>query len=388
MEPLKEAISREVDDLAATLDGISQYLFDHPETAYREFKARDYLADLLEAHGFTVEKGVGGVETAFLARPRGIEPTRPCMAILAEYDALPKIGHGCGHNLIAASSLGAALAFKNVAKDLAGEIALVGTPAEEGGGGKVRLADAGVFKEMDAAMMVHPGQSNLAGKDMLGRIKFKLEFFGRSAHASNTPDRGINALDALVLAYTGINALRQTLRPDARIHGIITHGGEAPNIIPDYAAALFYVRAQSIAYRDELFERVVTCARSAARALGADVKVDINHPKLDPMRRNLPLETAFAANMTALNIAIDEDNGRRGSSDIGNLSHFLPTIHPNLAIVSEDIPGHTAAFRDATRTDRGKAAMRDAARLLAMTAYDFLTSGALRRQVIRDFRED
>ncbi len=385
METVKQAIRREAEDLAPVLDKVSQYLFDHPETAYREFKARDHLADLLERHGFTVEKGVGGVETAFLARPRKTNPTRPCVAFLAETDALPKIGHGCGHNLIAAASLGAAIAFKNAVKDLAGGIVLVGTPAEEGGGGKVRLADAGVFKEMDAAMMVHPGQSNLPGKDMLGRIKFKLEFFGRAAHASNTPDQGINALDALVLAYTGINALRQTLRPDARIHGIITHGGEAPNIIPDHAAALFYVRAGSIAYREELFDRVVTCARSAAQALGADVKVDIDHPKLDPMRRNQPLEDAFAANMAALNLSVDADNGRRGSSDIGNLSHFLPAIHPNLAIVTEETPLHTTAFRDATRTAHGKAFVLNAASLLAMTAYDFLTSPELQKQTATAF---
>jgi amidohydrolase len=304
---------------------------------------------------------------------------------LAEYDALPKIGHGCGHNLIAAASLGAAIVLKQILGNEAGGVAVVGTPAEEGGGGKVRLAEAGIFDEMDVAMMFHPGQLNIPAKDMLGRIKFKMEFTGRTAHASGSPDRGINALDAMVSAYSSINAIRQHLRPDGRIHGIITHGGDAPNIIPDYAAGLFYVRAGSRAYRDEIFERVARCVQGAALAIGAESKIEIDLPKLDPMKRIAALEAAISDNMEALGISVDPDDGRRGSSDIGNLSQCLPAIHPVLAIVGSEVAGHSVAFCEATATDRGRETMLDAAKLLAMTALDYLTSADLRKQVAEEF---
>jgi len=385
MDKLKERIGREVESLADDLFAVSDFLLANPEIAYQEFKARDYLSRMLEQKGFEVEKGVGNVETSFLARPADCKPSRPTVAILAEYDALPKIGHGCGHNLIAAASLGAVVALRLILGDEAGGLVLVGTPAEEGGGGKVRLAEAGVFEEMDAAMMFHPGSTNIPGKGMLGRIKFNIEFFGRSAHASGTPDKGINALDALILAYSSINAYRQHLRPDGRIHGIITHGGDAPNIIPDYAAGLFYVRAGSRTYRDELFERVKKCCKGAALATGAEFKIEVHHPVLDSMKRNPALEAAAMSNMKELGVAIDNDNGRLGSSDMGNLSHYLPAIHPYLAIVGSEIASHTAEFRDATVSTRGRKTLLNAAKMLAMTAWDFLTSPGLREKVLRDF---
>jgi amidohydrolase len=387
MDKTKELLCSEVEALAHDMYDISEFLKANPETAYQEYKACDYLSGILEEKGFRVEKGVGQVETAFLAKPADGLPGRPAVAFLAEYDALPKIGHGCGHNLIAAASLGAAIALNKILATDSGGLVVVGTPAEEGGGGKVRLAEAGVFKNMDLAMMFHPGALNIAGKDMLGRIKFKMEFFGRTAHASGSPDKGINALDALVAAYTSINAIRQHLRPDGRVHGIITHGGDAPNIIPDYAAGLFYVRAGSRAYRDEIFERVTNCAKGAALAIGAECKIEIDPPKLDPMKRNGVLEAAITANMEALGITPDPDDGRRGSSDIGNLSHYLPSMHPVLAIVDPKIPGHSIEFRDATTSDRGRKTLLDAAKMLAMTAYDFLISADMRKQVREVFNQ-
>ncbi len=386
MDQIKEQIGREVEKLAQDLFAISDFLKANPETAYQEFKACEHLCQVLDEKGFRVQKGVGNVETSFLAQPTDCQPSRPTVAILAEYDALPKIGHGCGHNLIAAASLGAGITLKRILGNEAGGVAVVGTPAEEGGGGKVRLVEAGVFDEMDAAMMFHPGQLNIPGKDMLGRIKFKMEFFGRPAHASGAPDKGINALDAMVSAYSSINAIRQHLRPDGRIHGIITHGGDAPNIIPDYAAGLFYVRAGSRSYRDEIFERVNKCVKGAALAIGAESNIEIDPPKLDPMKRNAVLEATIRANMEALGISIDPDDGRRGSSDIGNLSHYLPAIHPVLAIVGSEIAGHSVEFCEATITDRGRETLLNAAKLLAMTALDYLTSDDLRKQVAEDFK--
>lgn len=385
MDRIMLQIAEEVEALAEDLFAISDYLLANPELAYQEHKACAHLSRFLGEHGFQVEQGVGGLETSFLARPQGRPPMRPTVAFLAEYDALAKIGHGCGHNLIAAASLGAAVALSRRAGDIHGGFAVVGTPAEEGGGGKVQLVEAGVFDEMDAAVMFHPAQRNLPGKDSLGRIKFKMEFFGRSAHASSSPDQGINALDALIMAYNGINALRQHLRQDGRVHGIITHGGDAPNIIPDYAAGLFYVRAGDRAYRDELLERVKSCALGASTAIGAQYKIEIDHPILDPIKRNEPLEEAVKANMEALGIPIDVDDGSVGSSDIGNLSQYLPAIHPFLAIVGPDIPNHSEAFAKATKTARARETLLQAAKMLAMTAYDYLTSADLRQKVAEAF---
>ena len=387
MDNVKAQISSEVEALAQDMYGISEFLKANPETAYQEYKACDHLTGFLEKKGFRVQKGVGRVETSFLAKPADGDSGPPTVAFLAEYDALPKIGHGCGHNLIAAASIGAALVLNKLLQIESGGVAVVGTPAEEGGGGKARLAEAGVFDEMDLAMMFHPGGLNIAGKDMLGRTKFKMEFFGRTAHASGSPDKGINALDAMVAAYSSINALRQHLRPDGRVHGIITHGGDAPNIIPDYAAGLFYVRAGSRSYRDEIFERVTNCAKGAALALGAECKIEIDPPKLDPMKRNAALEAAIAANMEALGITPDPDDGRRGSSDIGNLSHYLPSMHPVLAIVEPGIPGHSVEFCEATTSDRGRQTLLNAAKILAMTAYDYLMSAEIRQQVAQGFSQ-
>ncbi len=386
MDAAKVRICNEVDALSDELFGISEYLRENPETAYQEFKACEFLSGVLREKGFEVQQGVGNVETAFMAKPAAVSTQRPTVAILAEYDALPKIGHGCGHNLIAAASLGAAIALIKALPESAASLSVVGTPAEEGGGGKVRLAEAGVFKDMDAAMMFHPSNQNLPGKDSLGRTKFKMEYFGKTAHAAGSPDKGRNALDAIIMAYSSMNSLRQHLRPDGRIHGIITHGGDAPNIIPDYTAGLFYVRAASRRYRDEIFDRVRQCAEGAALATGTEVKIEIDPPKLDPLKRNYALESAAQANMEALGVTIDQDDGRRGSSDIGNLSHYLPSIHPLLAIV-DDTPAHSTAFCDATTTERARRVLTVAAKMLAMTACDFLRSESLRTSVLEHFKQ-
>jgi amidohydrolase len=387
MDPVKSRIGAEVDALAGDLFKVSEYLYNNPEIGYQEFKACEFLSRFMEEHGFKSERGTGGVQTAFLARPAIRLKGRPCVAFLAEYDALPGVGHGCGHNLIAAASVGAALALGRNLGEVQGTLALVGTPAEEGGGGKILLAEAGVFAEMDAAMMCHPSRLNRPGEEMFGRVKFKVEFFGEAAHASISPDRGVNALDAMVAAYNNISMLRQQIRPDARIHGIITHGGDAPNIIPQYTAGLFYVRAASREYRDEVYKKVERCIEAAAVATGAGHKIEIGQPTFDPIKRNPPLEEATRANMEALGISVNPDDGRRGSSDIGNLSFYLPAIHPSAAIVDPEVPGHSKIFAEATMSPRGKDALLKAAKFLAMTAYDFLASAELREKVKEAFNQ-
>ncbi len=220
---------------------------------------------------------------------------------------------------------------------------------------------------------------------MLGRVKFKAEFFGRAAHASVSPDKGISALDALITAYNNINALRQTFRSEARIHGIITNGGDAPNIIPAYSAGLFYIRAATRDYLNDVVGKVKNCFAAAALASGADYKFEIIPPSFDPIKRNQPLEEKMAGNMRLLGIPIDQDDGRRGSSDIGNLSFYLPAIHLSLAIVDPETPGHSPVFAEATMSNRGQKAMINAAKLLAMTAYDFLTSPEIQERVKEAF---
>jgi amidohydrolase len=385
MDPTKAALGKEVEAIADDLYAVSEYLYRNPEIGFQEVKAVEYLSRFLEERGFQVERGIGGLKTAFLARPAGESRKRPVFALLAEYDALPGVGHGCGHNLIAAASLGAAVALTRHRDRLEGGLAVVGTPAEEGGGGKILLAEAGVFSEMDAAMMFHPGRLNLPGEDMIGRVKFKAEFFGKPAHASVSPDQGVNALDAIVAAYNNISLLRQQLLPEARIHSIITHGGDAPNVIPEYTAGLYYVRAASRKYRDEVFEKVKKCLEAGALAAGAACKIEVGKPTFDPIRHNAALEETARKNMIALGIPIDADDGRRGSSDIGNLSQVLPALHPSLAIVGPEVPGHSQTFGEATMSARGRETLLRAAKVLAMTAYDFLTSKELRGKARRDF---
>lgn len=385
MDQTKGLLGNEVEAHAEGLFAISEFLYKNPEIGFQEIKAVEYLSRFLCERGFQVERGIGGLKTSFRADLSRQSLKRPTFAFLAEYDALPVVGHGCGHNLIAAASVGAAMALKKYATLLQGSFAVVGTPAEEGGGGKILLAEAGIFSEMDAAMMFHPGRLNLPGEDMIGRVKFKAEFFGKTAHASISPDKGVNALDAIVAAYNNIGMLRQQIHPEARIHGIITHGGDAPNVIPEYTAGMFYVRAASRRYRDEVFEKVKKCIEAGALATGAECKIEVGKPTFDPIRHNAPLEEAARQNMIALGIPIDADDGRRGSSDIGNLSQVLPALHPSLAIVGPDVPGHSQIFREATMTARGRETLIKAAKLLAMTAYDFLTSPELRDRVRADF---
>jgi amidohydrolase len=305
---------------------------------------------------------------------------------MAEYDALPGIGHGCGHNLIATSSLGAAAALARAGLKLDGDFVLIGTPAEEGGGGKARLADAGVFDGVDMALLCHPGRHNRVGDPSLGRIKVKIAFHGKTAHAATAPHLGRNALDALVLAYVNISAMRQQLPADVRVHGVITKGGEAPNIIPDYAEGLYYVRSLSKTYLfDTLIHRFEACLKGAAEASGCTYEMAIQPPSLEPMLRNHALERAWGDNAEALGVEIRYGDEPPGSSDVGNISHLMPTIQPRLAICDPSVNIHSTDFADATQSETGKGALLLAAKTLAMTVYDYLTQPELRRVAAEEF---
>ena len=372
LDPQKQAVIEEVDRLRPELLEVSRFLHAHPELAFEEVQAAAFLARTMEEHDFSVERGVAGLPTAFTATyASGKGPT---IAFLAEYDALPEIGHACGHNLIATGSVGAALALKALVGEVPGRILLVGCPAEEKGGGKIPLVESGLFRRVDAAMLFHPSNRTEMVKQALGMRDVQVEFFGRSSHAAATPHLGINALDAVILAFNNINALRQQVRSDARIHGIITHGGKAPNIIPDHAAALFYVRALDIGYLDELYEKVLACFEAAASATGASYHVKRAGCDYHPHKINYALAQLLRQNLEALGGEVDQgpEDENLGSTDVGNVSQVVPTIQPTIAICGPKVSCHMPEFAVAAASPSGEEGMLLAARAMALTGLDLL----------------
>src|SRR5581483_8777635 len=344
--------------------------------------------DFLEKHGARVERGVGGLPTAFRATVDGRGPG-PTIAILAEYDALPGIGHACGHNVIAtaAAGAGAALAVALGSLPFDGRIQVIGTPAEEGGAGKVKLLEAGVFAGVDAAMMIHGRPGTQAWRPSLGIIKVRAEFHGRAAHASSWPWRGVNALNAVIQLFVSLDLLRQQLRPDARIHGIITKGGEQPNIIPEHTAAEFYLRAPTKSYCHELLRRFTECAEGAATATGCRATVTPLGPIHEPLRPNPTMAALFRANLGVIGFAEDPDDGQAGygSTDCGNVSQALPTIHPYVRISPDGVPGHSREFAEWARSPLARAGMLAGAKALALTALDLLASPEALARAREDF---
>jgi amidohydrolase len=372
MSTVKAAISEAVDRLADELETLSKKIHDNPELAYQEVKACAWLSEFLGRQGFKVEQGVGGVETAFRATIETGEG--PTIAILCEYDALPGIGHACGHNVIATSGAGAGAALAAVKDQLPkGRVQVIGTPAEEGGGGKIKLIKAGVFKDVDAAMMIHGFDRTLLHQDLLGIARATLEFTGRASHASADPWEGVNALDACVQTYNAVSMLRQQMRPDCRIHGIITSGGAAANIIPEYASAIFYVRAPSIDAMWDLYRRVIACAEGAAKASGCELQVTQHDSVYEPMKSSRVLLDLFKTNMTSVSLKEGEPiPDRKGSSDVGNVSQVLPTIQPMIGIAPEGMAIHTRDFADAAVKPLARQGMLAAAKTMAMTTFDLL----------------
>jgi amidohydrolase len=288
MSTVKDDISQAVDRLADELEALSVKIHDHPELAYQEVKACAWLSEFLAKQGFKVEQGAGGVETAFRATIETGEG--PTIAILCEYDALPGIGHACGHNVIATSGAGAGAALAAVRAQLPkGRIHVIGTPAEEGGGGKVKLIKAGLFKDVDAAMMIHGRCGTQVWRPTLGIVKVKCEFFGKASHASSWPWSGVNALNAMIQLFVSLDQMRQQIKPDARIHAIITKGGDQANIIPEHTASEFYLRAPSKDYCKELLRRFEGCAQGAATATGCRVTVTSDPTIHDPLKANFTM---------------------------------------------------------------------------------------------------
>ncbi len=382
---MKDIIVNEIQALREQLSGISDYICKNPELGNHELKAVDKLTSFLREKGFSVETGIVGKPTAFKAVYDSKKPG-PSVAYLCEYDALPGIGHGCGHNMIGTMSCGAAAGLSKVLDKAGGRIVVFGTPAEETDGAKVDMAAGGVFKDIDVAMILHPDDKTYESGNSLAMDAIQFDFRGRSSHAAASPQEGINALDAVILTFNGINALRQHVTPDVRIHGIIKEGGKAANIVPDRAIAQFYVRAGKKKYLSEVVEKVKNVAGGAALMTGASLEISNYEISYDDMNTNRKLSEAFNKNLELAGISeIYPERSSSGSIDMGNVSNVVPAIHPYIGISDTKIVGHTAEFRDATLTDRAHDALVKGASALALTGYDVLTDKELLKRIKEEF---
>ncbi|KRF13285.1 M20 family metallopeptidase [Paenibacillus sp. Soil787] len=383
---MKTTITQTIDNHADRFKAISSFIGANPELGHEEFKASDRLTEELTYHGFHVERGVLDIATSFIATYDSGK-AGPVVAFLAEYDALPDLGHACGHHLICMMSIGAAIGLKSVIDETGGSIRVYGTPAEETKGAKVPMAAAGLFKDVDIALMAHPYYTYEKSGESLAMDAIQYEFFGRSAHAAAQPYEGINALDAVLQLFNSINALRQQTKSDARIHGIISEGGKAPNIIPDYAVAQFYVRSASRTYTNELVQKVLHCAEGAALQTGCTLKTSFYEYSYDELRTNETLSAVFTDQLLAMGIDPKEiEIGKdHGSLDLGNVSTQCPTIHPFVKVVDERHMLHTKEFRDLALQDPALNAMIFTAKLLAFTAYEVLTSPGLLSKIKAEF---
>ena len=393
-----DTVTQAVESLREELVEISMDIHDHPELNYQEYHAVEVLSNALERHGFDVERGVGGVETAFRGTIQGGNGDGPTVAILAEYDALPDVGHGCGHNLIAISALGGGLGAKAAMATLPGRLVVLGTPAEEGGGGKVRLLEAGVFEGVDVALSSHPASNRtvipteipMDESWSLAMVGYRYIFHGKAAHAAVAPQEGINALNGVIHLFTGIDALRQHLRDDVRIHGIITDGGRAPNVVPEFAAANFMLRCRDREYLKEVVvEKVRQVAEGAAQIAGARLEIEPFYPLYENVRPNASLARAARTNAETVGVHIDEPApGRRGSgasTDFGNVSQVVPSFAMSFAISQEAVPGHSKAMCEAAGTEMANASAISVAKTLALTACDLLVAPDLLESARAEF---
>ncbi|MXZ54325.1 MAG: M20 family metallopeptidase [Acidimicrobiaceae bacterium] len=366
----KRRVCDEIDRLAPELLDVSHRIHARPELGFEEHHAHDLLTTVLADHGLAVQRRAYGVDTAFEARAGAGDG--PLVAVVCEYDALPGIGHACGHNIIAASGLGAGLALASMAGEADGRVAVVGTPAEEGGGGKELMLRQGAFSDIDAAMMVHPANHELSVFHAVAVHRVNARYTGAAAHAAAAPEKGRNALDAAVLGYNAVAALRQHIRDDERIHGIFTDGGAKPNIVPVTAATEWYVRSTNLTSLEALKERVVACLQAGAAAAGCGIDIEWEDPAYADMNDNPTLLDRYLANLDTLGRTPSSDPGARviGSTDMGNVSYVVPSIHPMIKVAPTDIPIHTPGFAEYARGPAGDAAVIDGAKALAMTALD------------------
>jgi len=388
VDALKQAVCDRVDALAPALVEASRAIHARPELNYEEHFAHQLLTDLLEQHGVAPVRGAYGIDTAF---DSSVGTEGATIAVLCEYDALPGVGHACGHNVIATAGLGAGLAAASVAELGGGRLRIMGTPAEEGGGGKVLMARAGAFDGVDAAMMVHPADADLIRMDCIAIQALEVEYHGKAAHAAAAPWEGRNALDAAVLGYMNVAAMRQHIRPDERIHGIFTKAGDKPNIVPAEAAMDWYIRSGTIASLQPLKERVFTGLQAAATACGCTMDHEWVGETYAEMLDNQAMVRSYVANAAKLGRTVMDPaaTGRRvvGSTDMGNVSYLVPSIHPMIKVAPDGVPIHSVDFAAFAGSVEGDRAVIDGAKAMAMTVVDLWTDAALRAEMQSQFAQ-
>jgi amidohydrolase len=371
MTDLGSKVLERIDEVAPQLVELSHALYAEPELAYQEVRSSARCADLLEGGGFDVDRGAYGLPTAFAARSGD---GGAHLVICAEYDALPGVGHACGHNIIAAAAVGAGLGLLPVAAEAGLRLTVLGTPAEEAGGGKVDLILAGAFDGVDVAMMMHPAPYDEPGSVGLAIEEWSVVVHGKASHASAEPQLGRNALDGVVAGYSAIAMLRQHLRPNQQVHGIITHGGDAPNVVPERAAAAYYLRAADMADLDDLRHRVRACLEGAATATGTSVEITPEGHVYEPLRQNPGLVAAFAQACEAIGRPLTPDPagpGLRGSTDFGNVSQLLPALHADLAVHSWPAVNHQHEFAAHCVGPDGDRTLIESAKAMALTALAY-----------------
>ena len=386
VEGLKARACSLIDKNAETLLNVSHEIHDHPEENYEEVFASELLTRTANGLGMPVELGAFDCATGF----SGDVGSGPTVCIMSEYDALPDIGHGCGHNVIAAAGLGAAIALASIAEASGGRVRYMGTPAEEGGGGKILMARNGALAGVDLAMMVHPADADLATIDAIALQQLLVEYTGQESHAAAAPHLGRNALDAAVLGYMAVATLRQHILPTERIHGIFLKSGEKPNIVPREASSEWYVRSDNVTSLAALKPRVLAALESGAHACGCSVSHEWIGTAYADMVTNDTMGTMYAHNALTLGRTVTDPRhgGHRvvGSTDMGNVSHLVPSIHPMIASAPVGISIHTKQFAQFARSPMADQAVLDGAKAMAMTAIDFWTSSERQEAVIAEFR--
>ena len=387
LDNLKTRAITEIEKNSLELSKVSDQIWSNPELDFAEYKAHALLTQFLENKGFCVDRSYLGVKTAFRAT-FGDNTGGPNICVICEYDALPEIGHACGHNLIAEAGLAAALGIKAALEAQGapkGTLTVMGTPAEEGAGGKIKLIEQNAFEAIDIAMMVHPSPFNLVKFSCLTVKSIEVTFHGKAAHAAAFPWHGVNALDAAVIAYNNISVLRQQMRPTWRVHGVITNGGSKPNIIPELTKMEFYLRAPTRAETEELYAKVMACYDAAAKATGCTFEVTETIPLYENVLTNPVLSSLYEANSTKLGVTFTETEIPCGSTDMGNVSHIVPSIHPLYSVGDGSQVNHTREFTSVCNTPAAHSNTLTAGKAMAMTAVDVFSTPGLLEQIKEKF---
>lgn len=384
---MKDRILKTAQEIRPDIEALSDAIYANPELGNKEFESSKLHAALLEKYGFTIEKPYLGFGTGYRAEYRSAKPG-PHICFMAEYDALPGVGHGCGHNMLGATSVAAGILLSRLVDETGGWVVVLGTPAEETNGAKVEYAKKGAFRDLDAAIVCHPTSVDYyKSGTSLAMETIEFEFTGKAAHAASEPEMGINALDAVIQTFNNINALRQQTKTDARIHGIITEGGEACNVIPEHCVCRFYVRAAKKSYLKHLYEQVLNCGKAAALATGCKLQTRPFELGYDDLATNERLNRVFIDSLAELGVKEVADPGEAsGSVDAGNVSYVCPTIHPYYPITKKNVAGHTREFAACTQTAYAKDRMMEAACAMALTGWHVITEPQTLAEIRKEFQ--